>query len=235
MAITFGAENHNAKGASDTNPVTITVNVPAGMTNAHAEMFMHLIGAPTQTVSTCTWDGANMTFRSRNTSVNDNFITVEHWYLSLGNSPASGNRDVVVTPSAACRMIGYAVIRNGVHQSTQFSGSDVFNEGTDAAPTNSIASSSGELVVDGACSSGTRTFTDTGGQSVRTNYTPSDTVVGSDEAGGGTTVISWSIDSADVWVSVIWRLNPAPSGVLLDAWHPPIERQHLQKSEIIAY
>lgn len=219
MAITFGAEGHNAKGTSDTGALTIALTVPSGILNGYSDMFVHLIGAPTQTVSTCTFDGTGMTWVSRNTATGDNFITVEHWRMVHGDNPATGSKNIVITPSAACRMIGYVAMRAGVHQTTPNNGSDSFAEGNSSTITQNVSAATGELVVDGACTSGARTFAAGGGQTERTNYTPSDNVVGSEEDGAGTVTMSWAVTGgADIWVSLAWRLNPAPTDPASAKW-----------------
>lgn len=212
MPIGFGAEAHNAKGTSDTGTLTITLNVPAGLQSAHVDVAIRMIGASPQSLTSLTYGGSGITFRSpKHESVSDNFNTVEHWYLTLGNNPTSGNISIVATPSAACRMIGNAVIRSGVHQTTPFPAVDSF--ANDAAPgttiTQTISSATGELVCDFVAPSGGNTLAAGGGQTERTNYLPGDSIGSSEEAGAASVVMSWTIGGTDNWLSLAWRLSPA--------------------------
>jgi hypothetical protein len=184
-----------------------------------------MVGAPTQTISTLTAGGSGMTFRSRNTSTGDNFNTVEHWYMDYANL-SSGALSIVATPSAACRMIGWAVVRYNVDQSSPFNGTDAFAEGNDSTITKTVSSVTGQLVVDGASSSGARTYAQSGGQTERTNYVPSDTILGSEEAGAASVTMGWNITGgADVWFTLVWILKPLadPSvGININSLRPAI-------------
>jgi hypothetical protein len=218
--IIFGAEAHNAKGVSNTNPMSITLNVPTGLSSAHADVIIRMIGGPPQTTAT-TYNGANMTLKSRNQGVTDTSDTLEHWYLSLG-SPVTGNITITATPTAACRMIGWATIRGKVSQSSPFFGADNYTESTGAGTAlivNTLASSAGNLVVDGSATSGLRYPVYGSGQMARTQYSPSDDIVGSEKDSGTSVTMTWDIrdaatvppglPSANTWYSVAWTLMTA--------------------------
>lgn len=234
--ILFDSESHGAKGTSDTNPLTLSHPTGSGLTAAHLDVFVRLVGAPTQTVSTLTYDGTGMTFVSRNTSTGDNFNTVEHWKLPLGNSPSSGSKNIVITPSAACRIIAWAVIRQNVDQSSPFHGSDTFNEGSSTTATNSATASAGELVVDGAAPSGGKTLTCSTSLQV-TNYGPSDVIVGSENSGVGTVTNSWTLNLSDIWFSLIWVLKPntAPTAPPVESWMCAVSQPLQRASEVVGY
>lgn len=208
MAIAFDSAGSGAKATSDTGALSFNITVTAGLANSIVNVAIRLIGAPTQTLTSLTYNAVGQTFRSRNTSVSDNFNTVEHWY---GLIPASGTITVVATPSAACRMIGWAQVHQGVNQGSPFSGSDSF--ANDAAPgttiTQTVSATANQLVMDAVAPSGGNTLTVGGGQTPRVNITPGDTIGGSEEAGAASTVMSWTISGTDNWFSLAWILNPA--------------------------
>jgi len=214
MPIVFDSAGSGAKATSDTGTLPISITVTGGLANSIVNVAIRMIGASPQTLTSLTYNGSGITFRSRNESVSDNFNTIEHWY---GLLPASGVISIVATPSVACRMIGWAQVHQGVDQGSSFAAADSFVN--DAAPgttiTQTVSAVAGQLVMDAVAPSGGNTLTVGGGQAARVNITPGDTIGGSEEAGAASTVMSWTISGTDNWFSLAWILNPAIAGGVL--------------------
>lgn len=162
----------------------------------------------TGTLNSVTYGGAGATqigtTQSTVSGGNNDFVS-----LWLYKNPASGSatvqanfsesiNDVVIHTSTYC----------GVDQTTS-TGTAAGATGLDTTVTVNVTSAAGELVVDAGVISGTRTLTVGASQTQRVNNQSNHRHVGSEEAGAGTTTMSWSISTLQTWATVAAPLKPA--------------------------
>lgn len=188
----------HTRGATCANPIAITKVTYQDSTPG--------------TISSVTYGGSGMTQvgTTRDTTGSGNSDFVNIWQLvgvSAGGATVQANfsevmNDVQISTSTYC----------GVHQGTPI-GTAAGASSSGTTVTVNVTSATGELVVDAAVISGTRTITVGGGQTERTNVQSNHRHVASDEPGAGTTTMSWTISSLQSWAQVAAPLKPAADAV----------------------
>lgn len=130
-------------------------------------------------------------------------------------APASGLANIVVTLSAAKRIVAGSVSFTGVDQTTP-NGAFASNVGTNGTPTVNVSSASGELVIDTFAVQGDASpATVGGGQTQRWNRNTgaldNNEVLGggSTEPGASTVTMSWGLGQAQPWSIGAVSLKPA--------------------------
>jgi len=141
-----------------------------------------------------------------------NNISVSMWQLT---APLVATADITATFFASqTGIVGGADDWTGVNQDSPFSG-DTRNTGTDTSPTVTVASATGDLVLDVLVVDGSPTATDDGGNSTeRWNDTAITPVgAGSSETGAASVVASWSLSGSAVeWAIIAASLQPGALG-----------------------
>lgn len=170
-------------------------------------------GGTAATVSGITYNGVALTFvTSEHPS---NVIGVEIWRLL---APATGSNTIEITMSSSVAIIeGFGVSYTGVHQTTP-TGTDASANGNSSAPSVTVSSAGGELVVDVVgikAADATETLTAGASQSSRGEEGSYDGVSlyayggVSEEAGAASVTMSWDATPAsDVWAIAGVPLKP---------------------------
>ncbi len=145
-------------------------------------------------------------------------------YLYALVAPVAGTHTVVVSYSSTPNHFAAAAVTySGVDQTTP-RGTPVTNTGTGFTPTLSVASASGELVVDAVtyANQGNPTLSVGAGQTERVNTKDATvnaaTPIGmSEEAGAASVTMSWSLTNSVDWAIIGVALKPATTAVALAA------------------
>ena len=160
-----------------------------------------------------TYGGQSLTLkgRTRNGSIADSEI----WYLV---APPVGAATVTVTLSAARSVVAGAISFAGAHQATPL-GEYFGSAGNSSAPSGTVASAVGEIVVNSLSFkwlSG-RIATAGAGQTERWSSAASSGATGiiggaSTEPGAASVTMNWAVNAADVWAHSLVTVKPASSG-----------------------
>ena len=160
-----------------------------------------------------TYGGQSLTLkgRTRNGSIADSEI----WYLV---APPVGAGTVTVTLSAARSVVAGAISFAGAHQATPL-GEYFGSAGNSSAPSGTVASAVGEIVVNSLSFkwlSG-RIATAGAGQTERWSSAASSGATGiiggaSTEPGAASVTMNWAVNAADVWAHSLVTVKPASSG-----------------------
>ena len=221
---------NNTGGSSVSTDQTFSFTVGTN-SNRWLGLWLNVI-ANSFPISGVTFNAAALTNRREKIHGSESFLRMQLWDII---APDEGAHNVVIGVTGACRLAWGVVSLYDVHQTTP-RGTIADSEGSSTTPSLTVSSASGELVLDGVSPSGTRTLTQDGSQSLNAKIETFDCIGSSREAGAASVAMDWTLDSSDLWIMIGLPLKPAPAGgTPVESWHPPIERQHLQKSEIIAY
>ncbi len=128
-------------------------------------------------------------------------------------NPPAATANVNITVNISTRLVGGAVSFFGVDQTTPL-GTPAVATGTNGTPSVTVASNTGQLVVDAVTANGNTTLTVGSGQTQQYNTgtgTSSSNVLGagSTEPGASSTTMSWTLGSARPWSIVAVPLRPA--------------------------
>lgn len=134
------------------------------------------------------------------TTSNGEFATAEIWYLL---APATGTHTVAATFTDLARAHLGAVSYTAVNQSTPL-GTYASNTGTSTAPSVTVTSATGDVVIAVGAERGTETFTTGASQTMRWEADAASNVSAQcdDEAGAASVVMDWSTDDSQEWVAV---------------------------------
>lgn len=184
-------------------------------TGSCANRFLWLVvttnAATPPTLSSATYNGVGLTVLDSQAA---NVRNVSVAYLK---APATGSNTLSLTLSAAADETQAAVVTYcGVDQSTPI-GTQAKATGADAGPaTVNVSSAAGELVVDGVMIGANtgQSATVGGGQTQRVNFCYNsncdEMITGaSEEAGAGTTTMSWTMGQVAYWAIIAVPLKPA--------------------------
>ncbi|MDQ2977360.1 MAG: right-handed parallel beta-helix repeat-containing protein, partial [Acidobacteriota bacterium] len=165
-------------------------------------------------VNSITYGGTALVSIGSRTDAGTN-TKIEIWKLV---APASGTANIVVTLSAAKRIVAGSVSFTGVDQTTP-NGAFASNVGSNNTPTVNVASAVGELVIDTLATQGDASpATVSVGQTQRWNRTTGandgNEVLGggSTKPGAATVTMSWTLGQGQAWSIGAIALKPAPLG-----------------------
>lgn len=209
MAIAHDSTTATTSGGKDVSGITFPHTVGAG-SDRYLKVGVAINQWGPATVSSITYAGVAMTRLGG--SVLSGFIRVEYWYLL---NPPTGTHDVVVTLSdspmnLACAASSYF----GVNQTTPH-GTESTATGVGTAPSVSVQSAPGELVVDVMACADTGYVSVGSGQTLRgvaDNGTTEAVCAVSDEAGATSVTMSHTIGAANDWAIIGVSLRPAAAG-----------------------
>ena len=213
----FSAASEGNTGSTAVGSLTVSHTVGAAGTNRILVVGVNIFSdsAPLPTVSTMTYAGQSMTLlAAQEDGVAPSKIRTEMWYIK---APATGTNNIAITFSASVRAVAGGMSYTNVHQTTPF-GTPATAGGLSDAPSVTVSSAAGELVVDTVGRrqnpAGTQTLTAGGGQTERYNDksgTNDDNNVlgaGSEEAGAASVTMSWTANSPWKWAIVAAPLKP---------------------------
>lgn len=166
-----------------------------------------------KSVTSVTYAGQPLTpVGARNGGSGANARRMEIWYLV---SPPVGTADVVVTMSNGAKLVAGAASFFGVDPLDPL-GTFVSAEGDDAAPTVTLASGAGEMVIDCVAVKGNADPVTTGAGQTRlwndVTRTNGGNIIGagSTEPGAASTTMSWTLGASEYWVIGAVAMKPAP-------------------------
>lgn len=159
-----------------------------------------------------TYNGVALTNRQEKIHTGESFLRMQLWDLTGDANITSGAHNIVITVTGACRLAWAVVSLSDVDESTP-RGAIATAEGNSTAPSVTVTSISGELVIDGTTPSGTRTLTQDVSQALEAKVETFDPIGSSSEAGAASVVMSWTMDTAALWLSIGLPLKP-PSAPL---------------------
>lgn len=161
------------------------------------------------TVTGVTFDGSAMTALRQATNFSDTTLKCELWGLAVG-SKAAGGYTVSVAGIGTGVVAAFSSSWNGVHQTTS-TGTANSNSGIDTAPTVTITSATGEIVVDIMAHYYTALPTVGTSQTERGNDFVSSQIGGatSSESGAASVPMTWTLGGSTQWVSAGIPLKPA--------------------------
>lgn len=147
MAVTFDAVGPSSAGTS-INSTTLSWSHTCSGTERLLTVGVAVSGGITTNSITATYNSVSMTSAGRVFSNNQNDGWVELFYLV---APATGSNTVLVTCDVTRTLIGGSVSFNGVDQSTPVDTAVTgFDDGT-PAPSLTVSSATGDMVVDAVC------------------------------------------------------------------------------------
>ena len=201
----------SSSSTSGTTSLTWSHNVAAGNNRA---LFVGISMEDGGSSTGVTYGGVALTLVGRRTGSH----TVEIWRLL---SPTVGNASVVASFGAVKRVVGGGVAFDGVNQSTP-TGTFAGATGSSNAPTVSVTSAAGELVLDVLYGNDGVTATATGGQTAIWNVLVGGVVrgAGGTNAGAASVTMSWSLSAATQWEIGGVSIIPAVSTTLGDGTDP---------------
>ena len=221
--------------------VDSTSNANGGTTNVSSLTWAHTVGAASNrilivavalrnssvTVTSVKYGAASLTFVG---AVADSgaHVRVEMWKLV---GPASGTANIVVTLSAAKRIVGGAISFSGVNPNTPNGTFSSASSTGSTTPSVVVSSTAGELVVDAVAPEGDAgSLTVGGGQTQRWNTltgTGSSEVRGaaSTEPGAASVTMSWTLGSSKPWAIGAIALKPVPDVTLTKSVSPTGSQQ----------
>lgn len=161
-------------------------------------------------VSNITYGGTGLTFiGSSNEAGLD--VRIEMWRLI---APATGTANIVVTLSAAKRIVGGATSFTGVNQTTPNGAFNSAQGNSTPTPVVTVSSVSGAVVIDTvAAMANTNSLIVNAGQDLRWSGSTSNgnndvRGGGSTKPGAATVTMSWTLSSAKPWAIGAISLNP---------------------------
>lgn len=208
-SIAFASSSSVNATGSASDPQTFTATVDA-FTNGY--VVLHLSYYKNSDPSGVTFDGSAMTLLATKQNGGDGNIRCQLWGLAVG-SKGSGTYNVSVSGlsgSPNAEFAAFASAWNGVHQSASV-GTAATAEGNDTAPTVTVSSAAGEVVVDVVGRYNGGAMSEAMGQTVIQNYNSGSGVTdvcGSYKAGGASTSMTWSFGGAQ-WAIAGIPLKPA--------------------------
>ena len=191
--------------AAATSYTVSNVVASAGLTNLYGVV---MVGLRTNTglITGVTFNGVSMASIS---SVNRNESTITNFMFGLAG-PTTGNVVVSGDTSLAAEVI--VSIYTGVAQ-TSSTGTKAAATGTGTTPTVDVTSATDELVVDSVGWNAGGDGTAGAGQTKRAEPVAGDgasmDIASSDEAGGATVTMSWTVNAGGGWAIVGIPLKPA--------------------------
>lgn len=211
-AIAYDSANGTTKasGGGTTITISFTATGTSGAGNGLMLVGCILSTGGATTISSIKWNGTDLT--QLQTVAYGATIRVDLWYLKL---PETGTHNVVATTNndvnSACSVVTYT----GVAQGTTF-GTDVSASGADSAPSVTVTTVAGEMVVDisGLANNvGCGTVPSPGAnQTQRDTYrclTGGLSMSMSQQNGVDGGVMSWSQVGSNVWTDIAVPLKPA--------------------------
>lgn len=202
-----------SEGGGTTSPITVSHTVSGSDRYLICHAFLYKTGA-NETVSTWTWNGSENLTQIATTFNGD--VRVEFWGLK---NPTTGNHNWVMTASANTDLVAGCASYTGVNQTTPL-GTAVTGGDASTAPSVTVSSASGELVVDAlAVNSPSGSGYSLGaGQTERWSHSISGgnfnapEAVSSTEAGAGSVTMSYTLNNAWNWALAAVPLLPASGG-----------------------
>ena len=184
--------------------------------------------APAQTVTSCTYNGVNMTFLGNilNAGGNDAYVNV--YYMI---DPPEGAHNVVYALLGNCTNAATAQAWTGVDPDNPL-GVPVTATGNNVTPTVAVVSEADEVVIDACAVAGF------GGDTIALGAGQTDiwhanagagaSLMGatSYEAGAALNTMTWTLNNARNWATMAWALKPIvpyatrPVEYTIDAWDP---------------
>jgi uncharacterized repeat protein (TIGR01451 family) len=205
QGIAFDAASNSNTGTGTVASLTWAHTVGSLGVNRILIVGVSIRNASSQTVSSVTYNGTNLTLIGQST--NSTNARVEIWRLI---APATGAHNVVVTLSAAARFVGGATSFTGVSQTASLAlGSFFAATGNTPTPTVSVTSVlQGQLVIDTIANANlatataapcagagqTQRWTDRTTNSTAGNNTPGAGSTEPGPAGGGTVAMTWKLE-----------------------------------------
>ncbi|MDH5318414.1 MAG: DUF4347 domain-containing protein, partial [Nitrospira sp.] len=207
MAITAGTSTSAATASGTTaSSLTWSHTVGAG-SNGILIVDVSMYTTSGITVSSITYGGTALTYIGSDTSSKDH---VEMWYLK---APETGTANIVVTLTGSTSIAAGATNFFGVDQTTSYGSLTTGNGSGD--PSITVASATGELVVDAVSDRDVDSESVGAGQTVlltnKAGTNASDAWVGSStEAGAASVTMSWTTSGggAGEWAAVAVSLKP---------------------------
>ena len=147
MAVTYDAVGPSSTGQGQLSTTTISWSHTCSGSNRLLTVGVGVGFGTSDNTLAVTYNGVAMTSAGRVMSNGQNDGFVELFYLV---APATGANTVQVTCSASKDLTGGSTSFNGVDQTTPISNTTT-NYGSSAAPTITIASNYGDMVVDALC------------------------------------------------------------------------------------
>lgn len=213
-AIAFDAASNNDTGSKTANALSWSHTISSSGSNRILLVAVAIRNASSQTVSTVTCGGSNLT--RINSATQGTTMRVELWSLA---NPPTGTKTIVATlaGSAKARFCAGAVSYTGVNQTAPLGTSAIATASSATSISVNVASAPGELVVDAVGKSySSESIIPGANQAQRWNdqttaSSAKDNTVGggSQEAGAATISMSWSASTARAWAIVAVPLRPA--------------------------
>ncbi|MGI9067891.1 MAG: beta strand repeat-containing protein [Pyrinomonadaceae bacterium] len=206
----ISVDNTSSAGVAGANVTTLTWSHTVGTGSNRILIVGVSIFGGGLTVSSVTYGGTALT-RIGGQTDSGNKVRMEIWKLV---APASGTASIVVTPSAATRVVGGAVSFNNVDQTIP-NGTFASASGSSTAPSVNVTSATGEVVIDTLVATGDAISASVGaGQTQRWNKTTGSTSTevlgaGSTEPGASTVTMSWTLGFSKKWAIGGVSLKPA--------------------------
>ena len=201
MAIAVDAVSAADSGGANVASLTWSHTVAAG----NERILIVGVSVVVETAATVTYGGTALT---KKTALQNVDIEASLWFLV---APPVGAADIVVTFSAAARVVGGATSYTGVDPTTPW-GTAATASGTSTAPSVTVTSAANELPVDAMACKGDPVITVGAGQTQRWNRSSGSgpSLAGSEEPGAASVVLSWSLNPSKVWALVAAPLKPSP-------------------------
>jgi len=206
MAVAVDATGH---GNNSTGSTTVSCSVTVGSgSNRYMTILVSIRGA--QTVSGITVDGVAAT-QVASARANVTVASADRWYIK---NPNSGTITVTATLSASAVAAIGVISFTGVDQTTPH-GTAVAATGSSAAPSVTVTSATGEVVVGGFAQKASATTTTTAGtgqtkQWDEPNVNSTLNAADSTENGASSVVMDWSTGiNSDSWAATGLSIKPA--------------------------
>jgi len=169
------------------------------------------------TVTSVTYNGVSMTAIPSSSTTNGQYY-IDGFYLI---APATGTNTISVSVSGSVFDLGAGAISfTGAHQTTML-GTAVTATGTSTTPSVNVSSAATEIVSDGLVIVHSGTLSVGASQTSRWNTFAGGGFIkyaGSTETGSGTTTMSWSNSTSQVWAIAAVPVKPAGAASFQAAW-----------------
>lgn len=209
-AIAIDAASGNTKASGGGNSITVAHTATGTGTDG---LLLALCGINTgggTSFTGMTWNGTALT--QLETLINSSSLRVDIWYLK---APAAGSFNMVASTDNDLATTCHVLTLTGVDQTTTF-GTEITGTGSNSAPSVTVTTASGELVVDIVA------WNVGGGQTPGANQTQRDsarslsTVIStsiSTQAGADGGVMSWTQNGTVAWIQIAVPVKAAASAV----------------------
>lgn len=207
-AIAFDSASGNTKAGGAGNSITVAHTATGTGTDGLLLAFCGINTGGGTSFTGMTWNGTALT--QLETLINSASLRLDIWYLK---APAAGTFNMVASTDNDLATTCHVVTLTGVDQTATF-GSEVPTTGTNSAPSTTVTTASGELVVDivgwNVGSAGAVGANQTQRDSARTVGTGTTTAI-STQAGADGGVMSWAQNGAVAWMQIAVPVKAAAS------------------------